>query len=135
MGTNPLQSIKGGENVTFSVKKITGSHTRRNFEDNYLNFFSNSQNWMCLPVKLKKTAVQQPLPPKTAIFRRKLTFLMIMIQFFFYFLITVVCRRIFFISFLTELDNSELFYTNFFKKKKNQLVFALALIELKISCS
>ncbi len=29
---------------------------------------------MCLPVKLKKTAVQQPLPPKTAIFRRKLTF-------------------------------------------------------------
>ncbi len=30
---------------------------------------------MFLPVKLKKTAVQQPLPPKTAIFRRKLTFL------------------------------------------------------------
>ncbi len=29
---------------------------------------------ICLPVKLKKTAVQQPLPPKTAIFRRKLTF-------------------------------------------------------------
>ncbi len=29
---------------------------------------------MCLPLKLKKAAVKQPLPPKTAIFRRKLTF-------------------------------------------------------------
>ncbi len=35
---------RGGENVTFSVKKITGSHNRRNFEDNDLIFFSNSQN-------------------------------------------------------------------------------------------
>ncbi len=36
--------LRGGENVTFSVKKITGSHTRRNFEDNDLIFFLNSQN-------------------------------------------------------------------------------------------
>ncbi len=34
----------GGGNVTFSVKKIGGSHTRRNFEDNDLIFFLNSQN-------------------------------------------------------------------------------------------
>ncbi len=60
--------------MTFSVKKIGWSHTRRNFEDNDLILFLNSQNSMCLPVKLKKTAVQQPQPTKTAIFRRKLTF-------------------------------------------------------------
>ena len=36
--------LRGGGNVTFSVKKITGSHTRRNFEDNDLIFFLDSQN-------------------------------------------------------------------------------------------
>ena len=39
-----ISLLRGGGNVTFSVKKITGSHTRRNFEDNDLIFFLNSQN-------------------------------------------------------------------------------------------
>ena len=38
------KKIKGGGNVTFSVKKITGSHIRRNFKDNDLIFFLDSQN-------------------------------------------------------------------------------------------
>ena len=38
------KKLRGGENVTFSVKIIGGSHTRRNFEDNDLIFFLNSQN-------------------------------------------------------------------------------------------
>ena len=42
---NERFSYKGvGGNVTFSVKKIRGSHTWRNFEDNDLIFFLNSQN-------------------------------------------------------------------------------------------
>ncbi len=41
---NKLGIKGGGGNVTFSVKKIGGSHTRSNFEDNDLIFFLNSQN-------------------------------------------------------------------------------------------
>ena len=59
--------------MTFSVKKIIGSYTRRNFEDNDL-IFLNSQIRTCLLVKLKKNGRKPPLPPKTAIFCRKLTF-------------------------------------------------------------
>ena len=71
---------------------------------------------MCLPVKLKKTAVQQPLPPKTAISRRKLTF-------------SCHIRRIFddhdlfFLPFIAELDKFESYDTklSFFLKS---LLFA-----------
>ncbi len=43
--------IRGGGNMTFSVKKIRGSHTRRNFEDNDLIF---KKILRILLVKLKK---------------------------------------------------------------------------------
>ena len=56
-----LQRGAGWEGKRDDLKKIWGSHIRRNFEGDDIIFFLNSQNWMCLPIKLKKTAVQQPL--------------------------------------------------------------------------
>ncbi len=41
---NIMYEQGGGGDVPLSVKKITGSHIRGNFEDNDLIFFLNSQN-------------------------------------------------------------------------------------------
>ena len=53
----------GGESMLRRVKKIWARHSRRLFDDNDLIFFLISQDRRCLHVKLKKTAVEQPLPP------------------------------------------------------------------------
>ena len=94
---------------------------------------------MCLPVKRKKTAVQQPLPPKTVIFCQKLTLSGHTRRIFnFKFLelnvptwkteetaaVPPSAAEIFFMPFLAELDNSESFETNLFFLKKIPLVFA-----------
>ena len=106
---------------------------------------------MGLPEKLKKTSVKPALPPKTAIFRRKLTFTGNIRRifkdndpiFFCKFLElnvpirktgetaavqplppkTATCRQNLFLSFLAELDISESFETNLFFSKKILLVF------------
>ncbi len=64
----------GGGTLLLLIKKIWARHSRRIFDDNHLN----SQDWMCLHGKLKKTAAEhfteQSIPPITAIFRQILIF-------------------------------------------------------------
>ena len=70
-----LQRGAGWEGKRDDLKKIWGSHIRRNFEGDDIIFFLKFSELNVSTYKTeKKTAVQQPLPPKTAIFRRKLTF-------------------------------------------------------------
>ncbi len=53
--------VEGGRMWNLACKIIWGIYIRRNFDDNDLILKKNSQNGMCLLLKLKKTAAKTPL--------------------------------------------------------------------------
>ena len=57
------------ESCKVHTYKIWGSHIRRNFDDNDLTLKKN-HSIICPLLKLKKSAAEPLLSPKTAIFRR-----------------------------------------------------------------